>query len=91
MGLSKTSLATIPTSPAKKAADKESVGEVFTWMQVSEAVQSQTFGIETHFELQRSRLDQHLSNQPAVLLSCDGALLRHRIHVVKEADTYSTR
>ncbi|TNN64773.1 hypothetical protein EYF80_024968 [Liparis tanakae] len=39
--------------------------------QVGEAVQSQTLDVETHLELKSGRLDQSLSQQPAVFLSCD--------------------
>lgn len=44
---------------------------LFTWMQVSEAVQSQTLNVETHFKLERGGLDERLSEQPAVLLTCN--------------------
>lgn len=44
---------------------------LFTWMQVSEAVQGQALNIETHFKLERGGLDECLGEQPAVLLTCN--------------------
>lgn len=52
---------------------KDAVGVVFTWVQVSEAVKSQALKVETHLELERDGLDECLSEQPAVLLSCNSA------------------
>lgn len=52
----------------------------FTWMQVSEAVQSQTLNVETHLELERRCLQQRLSEQPAVLLSCNSTDICKHTH-----------
>ena len=41
-----------------------------TWVEVGEAVQGQTLGVETHLQLERGCLDQRVSQQPAVLLPC---------------------
>lgn len=45
----------------------------FTWVQVAEAVQSQTLNVQTHLQLDRDGLDECLGKQPAVLLSCNSA------------------
>lgn len=45
----------------------------FTWVQVSEAVQSQALKVKTHFQLERDGLDECLGKQPAVLQSGDSA------------------
>lgn len=57
---------------------------LFTWMQVSEAVQGQTLNVETHLELEGGSLDECLSEQPAVLLSCDSTSIYIRAHIREE-------
>ena len=57
------------------------ISDAVTWVQVSEAVQSQALNVETHLELDRNRLDECLCEQPAVLLSCHSTSTNMRCHI----------
>lgn len=57
------------------------LSDAVTWVQVSEAVQSQALNVETHLELDRDRLDECFCEQPAVLLSCHSTSTNIRCYI----------